>query len=60
MSGDTIDLIGGGGFKQPTKEKDQKDIFEIAKESGCTFINDNDAIRNLKPGRRRTYTYDSS
>ncbi|MGI6739402.1 MAG: alkaline phosphatase [Christensenellales bacterium] len=50
MSGDTIDLIGGGGFKQPTgKEKDQKDIFEIAKESGFTFINDNDAIRNLKP-----------
>ncbi|MGI6687351.1 MAG: alkaline phosphatase [Christensenellales bacterium] len=50
LTGDTIDLIGGGGYKQPTgKEKDQKDVFEIAKENGFTFINDNDAIRNLKP-----------
>lgn len=50
LTGDTIDLIGGGGYKQPTgKEKDKKDVFEIAKENGFTFINDNDAIRNLKP-----------
>jgi alkaline phosphatase len=50
MTGTTLDLIGGGGFKQPTgKEKDQKDIFEIAKENGFTFLNDNESIRGLKP-----------
>ncbi|HHT15476.1 MAG TPA: alkaline phosphatase [Clostridiales bacterium] len=50
MSGTTLDLIGGGGFRYPTgREKDQKDVFEIAKENGFTFLNDNESIRGLKP-----------
>lgn len=50
MTGTTLDLLAGGGFKQPTgKAKDQRDVYEIAKENGFTFINDNEGIRALSP-----------
>ena len=50
MTGTTLDLLAGGGFKRPTGDnKDQKDVYEIAKENGFTFINDNEGIRALSP-----------
>lgn len=50
MSGTTLDLLGGGGFKRPTGDnKDQKDIFEIAKENKFTLVNTLEGIRGLKP-----------
>ncbi len=58
FEGKTLDLLGGGGFKQPTgKEKDQKDVMEIAKENDWTIIEGSEAIRNLKPedGKRVYY-----
>ncbi len=50
MTGTTLDLLGGGGFKRPTGDKkDQKDIFEIAKENNFTLVNTLEGIRGLKP-----------
>ncbi|MDO5022632.1 MAG: alkaline phosphatase [Eubacteriales bacterium] len=47
---ETLDLLAGGGFKQPKgKEKDKKDVMEIAAENEWTVIEGADAIRNLKP-----------
>jgi alkaline phosphatase len=48
LTGNTADLLAGGGFKRPTgANKDQKDLFEIASENGFKLINDNEGIRNL-------------
>lgn len=50
MGGATLDLLGGGGFKRPTGDKkDQKDVFEIAKENSFTLVNTLEGIRGLKP-----------
>lgn len=49
MTGTTLDLLAGGGFKSPKgKEKDKRDILEIAAENGFQLINTADGIRNLK------------
>ena len=48
LTGSTVDLLAGGGFKRPTGDKkDQKDLFEIAKENGFKLVNDNEGIRGL-------------
>ena len=50
FEGKTLDLLAGGGFKQPNgKDKNQKDIIEIAKENDWTIIEGADNIRGLKP-----------
>ena len=50
LTGTTLDLIGGGGYKRPTGDKkDQKDLFEIAKENNFALVNTLEGIRGLKP-----------
>lgn len=50
MKGETLDLLGGGGFKRPTGDKkDQTDVKQIAMENGYNVINTAEGIRNLKP-----------
>ena len=55
MSGTTLDLLGGGGFKRPDGENDtpSKNLFEIAKENGFNYVNDNEAIRAIGPDSGR-------
>ncbi len=48
LTGTTLDLLAGGGFKRPTgDQKDQKDLYEIASENGFKLVNDNEGIRGL-------------
>ena len=61
ITGDTLDFLGGGRFLQPTgKDKDQTDILELAKESGFTIVDTNEAIRalNADSGRVLALTED--
>jgi len=54
LSGQLVDFIGGGGYLQPTgKDKDKKDVLEIAKENGFTLFNTNEAIRAIGPDSGR-------
>lgn len=54
VTGTTLDFLGGGRFLQPTgKEKDQADVYELAKKNGFTVAETNDEIRvlNSESGR---------
>ena len=56
LTGTTLDFLGGGGFKRPDGEKDKpaKNLFEIAKENGWNFVNDNEGIRAINAESGRT------
>ena len=55
LSGQTVDFFGGGSYLQPTgKGKDQKDIMEIAKETGFNIVNTAEGIRALTADSGRT------
>ncbi len=55
LSGQTVDFFGGGSYLQPTgKEKDQKDILEIARETGFTVVDTAEGIRALTAESGRT------
>ena len=46
VTGNTLDLLGGGGFLQPMgKDGDQADLLALAQENGFTIATDNAAIR---------------
>ncbi len=55
LTGTVLDFLGGGGFKRPDGEKDTpaKNLFEIAKENGFNYVNDNEAIRAIGPDSGR-------
>ena len=55
VTGTTIDLLGGGGFLQPTgKEKDQPGVVEMALANGFVLANDNEAIRAMSTNDARS------
>ncbi|MDR2177409.1 MAG: alkaline phosphatase [Treponema sp.] len=46
-----FEYFAGGGLLQPTgKNKDQKDVLQLAREHGYTYVNGKDAFNTLKPG----------
>jgi alkaline phosphatase len=48
-----FDYFGGGGFLQPTgAKKDQKSLFDIAKENGYRLVSSKDDFSGLKPGAK--------
>ncbi len=56
LTGTTLDFLGGGGYKQPDgadKANPSPNLFEMAKENGFTYVNDNEGIRaiNADTGR---------
>ena len=55
LTGTTLDFLGGGGYLQPTgKEKDKKDVLEIAKENGFTLVDTVDGVRAITAESGRT------
>lgn len=55
LTGGLLDFLGGGGFLQPTgKEKDQKDVLDIARENGFAVLNTREDIRAISPDAGRT------
>ncbi|MBN1696288.1 MAG: alkaline phosphatase [Spirochaetales bacterium] len=51
LTDSNFDFFGGGGFCQPKgKDNDLRDIIEILKEKGYTYVNDPATFRALKPG----------
>ncbi|MDR2747096.1 MAG: alkaline phosphatase [Treponema sp.] len=46
-----FEYFAGGGLLQPTgKNKDQRDVLQLAREYGYTYINTKDAFKALGPG----------
>lgn len=55
-----FEFFGGGGFLQPTgKNKDQKDVVEMAKENGFTYVNSKADFSALKPGAGKVLAVNS-
>lgn len=54
LTGTTLDFLGGGGYKRPDGEKDtpSQNLFEIAKENGWSYVNDNEGIRAITESGR--------
>lgn len=48
-----FDYFAGGGFKNPTgKNKNEKNLYEIAKEAGYQITNSAEVFRTLTPGKK--------
>ncbi|MDR0669001.1 MAG: alkaline phosphatase [Treponema sp.] len=46
-----FEYFAGGGLLQPTgKDKDKRDILQLAREHGYTYVNTKDAFDALRPG----------
>jgi alkaline phosphatase len=46
-----FEYFAGGGLLQPRgKNQDQRDVLELAREQGYTYINSRDAFNRLRPG----------
>lgn len=47
VTGDTLDYLAGGGFKNPDGDGTQANLIDLAAQNGWTIANTNEAVRAL-------------